>query len=221
MSGPSREELIERADWVMRRTEALLRENGGINAEWYFGRGHGSLLYRLRLNDEMASWMNRGTLKAVLFSVIRHAAERAKYDCAVFASDTWLFESNEEYSKLTTEQQRAVQDRGFKKAVALGYGKVHEAICVTGQTPEWSVVLTKHYQRDPLNPDKVRKVDDYKFPPECETRLSGGRSVMFGEWNEPGMEQAYRKVREFPEYRELMATRESLTTLVNIRTEDS
>jgi hypothetical protein len=104
--------------------------------------------------------------------------------------------------------------------VSLGYGKACEAIVVTGQTPEHSVALTKKYHRDALSPDKIWKVEDYEYPPECETRLAGGRSVMFGQWNEPGMEQAYEKVRLSPGYSNLMSVCQHLTRLINIQTEE-
>ena len=190
--GVSLEELTGRVEWVMRRNERILKQEGRIDPDFYFGRGPGSLLYEQRF-EKLAHWMNDGHKKEVLFSMVRHTVEAARYDCVVFASDMWGFKVNERGAHLSKEDVDQLRDHGFKKLMALGYGKTFEHVSVLGQTQEHVVMISKEYKRDALNPDKVFWIG----PPTIRQTPSvqfGGRSKMFGDWREPGMREAYKRV---------------------------
>jgi len=207
-------ELVERCRWVLRREERILRAEGKIAPDYYFGKGSGSLLYQIRLN-RLAPWMNSGPLKEFLFSLMRHNAEDAGYDCVIFASDVWSLTAN------TNIPVKDLRGLTLDKAAHLGYGKKVEAVMVNGQTPELAAFLTLPYYRDALNPDKVFRTGPEEQPSVGPLNNMSGRLKMFGDWREPGMKEAYEKVREFiPEFKKQGIDLPSVTKLVNIAAEE-
>ena len=205
----------------MKRNERILRAEGKVDPDFYFGRGAGSLLYHQPFKT-LGSWMNSGFHKEFLFSMIRHGVEAAGYDCVIFASDMFRFQGNAMYLKLPEEEQHRLTDRGFKKLASLGYGTTVEAVSVIGQTPERVTFISKAYYRDVLNPDKVFRIDTKSERGTMPIEDYGGRSKMWGDWGEPGMPEAYEVVRKIlathgPPIKEVL---EASVTLVNIAVDE-
>jgi hypothetical protein len=213
------ENLTRRAEWVMQRNVRLLKENGYQNADFYFGKGDGDLLYNLRL-EKLAHWMNSGTMKEMLFAIIRHLIEEGGYDCFVMASDTWAFEANQLFKDLSGDLKDKLSGaRSIQELVELGYGARIEAISVTAQTAGLAYVAQTPYYRDPINPDRVVRIG--KTDGSLGELLSlGGRLKMFGPMTEPGMPEAYKKVRSLiPEFKKRGLDLPGAAHLVNIATE--
>lgn len=207
------EELRQRCDWVGRRNLRILRETGSISPDFYFGKGEGSLLYRLVLN-KLGFLMNSGRVQELLFALTRRLIEDAGYDCFIFASEMWMFKGNERYIKLTDKQRQELTDRAFEKAVRLGYGEVFEVLGITGQTPDISHQVQIPFRR---NNKKVVQLGD---PESYPMTMAGGRSKMWGDWNEPGMAEAYESVGKFTqEFKKKGLDLPNVAVLVNIATE--
>jgi hypothetical protein len=191
------EELLQRCEWLSKRAGRMLRQFGTLNPDFYFSKSTDPTLYQLRF-DNLASWMNSGTMKQYLFSMIRIGVENAGYDFVMSATDMWAFEANIHARTLTEAQRRRFTDRGFRTLVELGFGKVGEAYSVIGQTPEHYVQLTVPYKRDLLNPEKVFKIVEAETERIGPTSMNNfkGRLKMFGDWGEPGMREMYEKVKK-------------------------
>jgi hypothetical protein len=204
----------------MRRNLRLLREQGYARADFYFGKGAGSLLYNLRL-DLIADWMNSGQMKERLFALIRHLMEDAGYDCFVFACDTWSFEANKLFMALPEERaEELLATKSIPELAALGYGRSAEAIVVTAQTPELTCMSKTLYRRDPVNPDKVSRVEKTETAQGDESDI-GGRTKMFGEITDPGTAAAYKKLRgKQSEFKRRGLDLPGATVLINIATEE-
>jgi hypothetical protein len=213
-------ELTARTEWVMQRNVRMLREDGHQSADFYFGRGSGSLLYNVRLTV-LADWMNSGEMKERLFALIRVLIEEVGYDCFIFASDTWSFEGNKAFRQLPDARaQELLAKSSIPELVELGYGTSVEAIIVMGQTAKLACVSKTTYYRDPVNPDKIARVGKTQTG-EGDIETFAGRAKMFGTMKDGGTRRAYKKIHaQRREIKEVLAQMANLTSLVNIATEE-
>lgn len=172
------DDLIRRANWVMRRNEKLLLAEGHTAPDYYFGRGEGDLLYHLRF-DKIAWMMNDGPLKEGLFSMVRYGVELNGYDCVVFCCDMWA-------ASIPAKNR----SKPFPKEKSV------EALGIVAQTPRDAYMHMRSYRRDQIQSDHVFALADLSRNSMAIEQYSG-RTKMFGDWGEPGMQQAYRKVKRF------------------------
>jgi len=198
------EELARRCDWIAARASRRLREANDLRAEFYFGKG--AALYRL-CTPFVDVALNHGDRKEILFALTRCLVETRGYDCFIMATDSWSFEGNERYLALTNKERAALVDRGFKRLMALGYGKRTEAISVSGQTPDFYHLAVVRYERDPprIASTESTAVDAIK-----------GRSTMWGDWDHPRMRETYEAVKASP----ITIPGTEAMPMVNIETED-
>jgi len=185
LNSPSAELLARRAEWVTGHCVRLMRTTNEVPLEFYFGQEE--KLYQARLGH-IAPIMNHGTQKELLFAVTRRFIEARAYDCFMFSSDVWRFDANEAFLRLSAAARHAVIDKGFRLAQSLGYGQAIEALAINAQTPERTHMVTVRYSRDPEKPENIVKIAE---PESSPGKMLGGRSLMWGDWDEPGMAEAY------------------------------
>ena len=213
------EELAQRCDWVTRRNLRLIKEQGFQNADFYFGRGPGSLLYNLRL-DLIADLMNSGLFQEYLFALVRLLIEDAGYDCCVFASDTWALEHSELFYQLPAARAaELLRTRSIAELAELGYGKRIEAISVVAETPDLVWITQTPYYRDVLQPDRVAHVGEIRSGGGDLNTLSG-RVKFFGRITDREAQRMRRKVGKLAsDFRKRGVDLPGATALINIATE--
>jgi hypothetical protein len=126
--------------------------------------------------------------KRMLFRLIRRVIELRQYDVCIIGTDAWVFEGNEKYTALSREEQHKLSSPAFAKAVAGGYGEVKEAIQVYGSTPTQAHIVALEYVGDKVISVTSGRVD-----------APGGTMKMWGEWNEPGMKESYKRAWALPD----------------------
>lgn len=175
------EELARWCLWIAHEKFRVLCLEQRFYPDFYLGKA--CKLYKLRAPPGIEMLLNNGAVKAAVFSLLRYMVHKRGYDAFIMATDTWLFEGNKRYFALSEVERHELIDRAFKRAVAEGYGKVHEAFTVTGQTPNFAHQVQMAYKDL-----EILSVESGAFS------WGGGRMTMWGDWNEPGMREAYDDV---------------------------
>jgi hypothetical protein len=106
-------------------------------------------IQRLPFPEKAGGLMNDGVAKDKLFQFVRQVVHTEDITAVCFAHEAWRGLMTEAGSKVPRKEfEKATRERGFQKAVDLGWVQRSEVIAITIQTAEAVRIIWQIFERD-------------------------------------------------------------------------